>query len=314
MIEKNNNFIISEEEDENIISDNTNLFQEKLNKSKKKYLDTNIKNNKNISFDVSKINITKGNNKENKEKEKEGYLRILNISKDINDYNIYNKDKINLNSMKKLKEKEYNQSVPSLKIKNKKEKEKTKLNEVKISIKENIGTQSNASQFSNINTKFFGNKTYTYFPHIKKETTKENEKETKHKKNSAFDKNNKDIKPKNDDISFLLCDENFENKCYKKKPKKVLLINPDVITNYEIRKNTKSANRHKSNNKINNGFRTQKNLDKLVDEMIKGFIDKKKNRLITNGSGNYQTYNSLYDIITTYEMSYAQNQNTKNKK
>ena len=295
IIQRNNNFIISEEDDENILSDNTNLLKEKINKAKKNYLNMNMKNNKNISFDISKINIAKKKYNKDKKEENQGYLRILNISKD----------------MKKLKEKEYNQSVPMLEIKNKKK--KNIINEIKTSNKENIGTQSNESQFLNINNKNLENKTYTYFPHIKKEATKEKEKEIKFKKNSAFDKTNNFIKSKNENISFLFNDENIDFNYYKKKPKKVLLINPDVISNYDIRKKTKSANRHKSYNKMGNGFKTQKNMDKIVDEMIKGFVEKKKNKLITNGNGNYQTYNSLYDIITTYEMSYGQNQKSKNK-
>lgn len=310
----NNNFIISEEDDENILSDN-NVIKEKINKTKKNYLYTNIQNNKNISVDVSKKNLTENNINDNYTN-KEGKLRVLNFSKDNN--NIYNKNKSNLNSMKKLKEKEYNQSVPMLEIKKVKEKgkEKNNLNEIKISNKENVGTQSNESQFTNNNQKIFGNKTYTYFPHIQKEKT--NEKEKIFQNNSAFDKINNFKKSKISNISFLFNDENEQygqyNQIYKKKPKKVLLINPDAISNFDIRKTTKSAKRNKSSHKMGNGFRTQKNLDKMVDEMIKGFVDKNKIRLITNGSSYYQNYNSLYDLITSYETSYAKNQNSKNKK
>jgi len=310
----NNNFIISEEDDENILSDN-NVIKEKINKTKKNYLYTNIQNNKNISVDVSKKNLTENNINDNYTN-KEGKLRVLNFSKDNN--NIYNKNKSNLNSMKKLKEKEYNQSVPMLEIKKVKEKgkEKNNLNEIKISNKENVGTQSNESQFTNNNQKIFGNKTYTYFPHIQKEKT--NEKEKIFQNNSAFDKINNFKKSKISNISFLFNDENElygqYNQIYKKKPKKVLLINPDAISNFDIRKTTKSAKRNKSSHKMGNGFRTQKNLDKMVDEMIKGFVDKNKIRLITNGSSYYQNYNSLYDLITSYETSYAKNQNSKNKK
>ena len=310
----NNNFIISEEDDENILSDN-NVIKEKINKTKKNYLYTNIQNNKNISVDVSKKNLTENNINDNYTN-KEGKLRVLNFSKDNN--NIYNKNKSNLNSMKKLKEKEYNQSVPMLEIKKVKEKgkEKNNLNEIKISNKENVGTQSNESQFTNNNQKIFGNKTYTYFPHIQKE--KANEKEKIFQNNSAFDKINNFKKSKISNISFLFNDENElygqYNQIYKKKPKKVLLINPDAISNFDIRKITKSAKRNKSSHKMGNGFRTQKNLDKMVDEMIKGFVDKNKIRLITNGSSYYQNYNSLYDLITSYETSYAKNQNSKNKK
>jgi hypothetical protein len=310
----NNNFIISEEDDENILSDN-NVIKEKINKTKKNYLYTNIQNNKNISVDVSKKNLTENNINDNYTN-KEGKLRVLNFSKDNN--NIYNKNKSNLNSMKKLKEKEYNQSVPMLEIKKVKEKgkEKNNLNEIKISNKENVGTQSNESQFKNINQNIFGNKTYTYFPHIQKEKT--NEKEKIFQNNSAFDKINNFKKSKISNISFLFNDENEQygqyNQIYKKKPKKVLLINPDAISNFDIRKTTKSAKRNKSSHKMGNGFRTQKNLDKMVDEMIKGFVDKNKIRLITNGSSYYQNYNSLYDLITSYETSYAKNQNSKNKK
>ena len=310
----NNNFIISEEDDENILSDN-NVIKEKINKTKKNYLYTNIQNNKNISVDVSKKNLTENNINDNYTN-KEGKLRVLNFSKDNN--NIYNKNKSNLNSMKKLKEKEYNQSVPMLEIKKVKEKgkEKNNLNEIKISNKENVGTQSNESQFTNNNQKIFGNKTYTYFPDIQKE--KANEKEKIFQNNSAFDKINNFKKSKISNISFLFNDENElygqYNQIYKKKPKKVLLINPDAISNFDIRKTTKSAKRNKSSHKMGNGFRTQKNLDKMVDEMIKGFVDKNKIRLITNGSSYYQNYNSLYDLITSYETSYAKNQNWKNKK
>ena len=310
----NNNFIISEEDDENILSDN-NVVKEKINKTKKNYLYTNIQNNKNISVDVSKKNLTENNINDNYTN-KEGKLRVLNFSKDNN--NIYNKNKSNLNSMKKLKEKEYNQSVPMLEIKKVKEKgkEKNNLNEIKISNKENVGTQSNESQFINNNQKIFGNKTYTYFPHIQKEKT--NEKEKIFQNNSAFDKINNFKKSKISNISFLFNDENEQygqyNQIYIKKPKKVLLINPDAISNFDIRKTTKSAKRNKSSHKMGNGFRTQKNLDKMVDEMIKGFVDKNKIRLITNGSSYYQNYNSLYDLITSYETSYAKNQNSKNKK
>ena len=310
----NNNFIISEEDDENILSDN-NVIKEKINKTKKNYLYTNIQNNKNISVDISKKNLTENNINDNYTN-KEGKLRVLNFSKDNN--NIYNKNKSNLNSMKKLKEKEYNQSVPMLEIKKVKEKgkEKNNLNEIKISNKENVGTQSNESQFTNNNQKIFGNKTYTYFPHIQKEKT--NEKERIFQNNSAFDKINNFKKSKISNISFLFNDENEQygqyNQIYKKKPKKVLLINPDAISNFDIRKITKSAKRNKSSHKMSNGFRTQKNLDKMVDDMIKGFVDKNKIRLITNGSSYYQNYNSLYDLITSYETSYAKNQNSKNKK
>ena len=93
-----------------------------------------------------------------------------------------------------------------------------------------------------------------------------------------------------------------------------MLINPDAISNFEIRKNTKSAKRNKSSHKMSNGFRTQKNLDKMVDDMIKGFVEKNKNRLITNGSSYYQNYNSFYDLITSYETSYSKNQKSKSKK
>ena len=85
----NNNFIISEEDDENILSDN-NVIKEKINKTKKNYLYTNIQNNKNISVDVSKKNLTENNINDNYTN-KEGKLRVINFSKDNN--NIYNKNK-----------------------------------------------------------------------------------------------------------------------------------------------------------------------------------------------------------------------------
>ena len=315
LLEKNDTFIISEE-DENIISDNTNLLKDKKNKAENGILKENIKNYKVISFNNSKKNIAQKNSnninnktKKENEKQKEGYLGQLNISKDIN--NIYSQNKNILNSMKKLKEKEYNQSVPVLEIKREKKPEIKLLNS-----KENVGTQSEESQFfkRNQNSKIFGNKTYTYFPHIKKENPNEKEKKVKIKKNSAFDNKNNFIKLKASNNSLLYNDENiqYNQNYYIKKPKKVLLINPDSISNYELRKNNKSA--RNKNNKNGIGFNTQKNLDKMADEMIKGFIDKKKNKIIVNGGKSYQMYNSLYDIITAYEKTYGQNQNSKKYK
>ena len=58
---------------------------------------------------------------------------------------------------------------------------------------------------------------------------------------------------------MLYNDENiqYNQNYYIKKPKKVLLINPDSISNYELRKNNKSA--RNKNNKNGIGFNTQKN-------------------------------------------------------
>ena len=68
-------------------------------------------------------------------------------------------------------------------------------------------------------------------------------------------------------------------------------------------KNNKSANKIRNANNTGIGFKNKKNFDKIADEMIKGFVNKKKNKLLINGVGNYQTYNSLYEIITTHENS-----------
>ena len=312
LLEKNSNFIISEE-DENVLSDNTNFFKEKMNKAKNKILKENIKNHKIISFNNSKKNISEkiiNNNYTKKEngKQKDDYLGPLNAPKDKNKIN--NQNKNNLNTMKKLKEKEYNQSVPVLEI------IKEQKPVIKLINKESVATQSEESQFynRNQNSKILGNKTYTYFPHIKKEISYEKETILKPKKNSAFGNKNNFIKLKANSNSSLYNDENIQyNQNYNyyiKKSKKVLLINPDAISNYELRKTNKSANRNKSG-KPGIGFKTQKNLNKVADEMIKGFIDKKKNRIIVSGSSNFQTYNSLYDIITSYEKTYGQNPNSK---
>lgn len=308
-LDKNGNLqqcIISEEE-ENILSDNTNMIKEKLNRTKNNKLYINTQNNsKNISLEVFSQNKAVTTNPKNKI----SYLKtnttendsVSNISKQI-DIDKYNQKKINLNKLKLLKEKEYNQSVPIIDIK----KEKEKVKEGKIKNKENSGTQSNESRFTK-KTNLFGNKTYSSFPRIKKEIVTEK----KPDKNYNYEK--KLIKIIADNNSYELNDENIQyNYYFKKKPKKVLLINPDSIPNFELRKNNKSANRRKSSIKPNNGFRTQKNIDKMVNEMMKGLIVKKKNKVISNG-GNIQTYNSLYDIISAHEHMLEQKKIAKNKK
>ena len=310
-LDKNGNLqqcIISEEE-ENILSDNTNMIKEKLNRTKNNKLYINTQNNsKNISLEVFSQNKAVTTNPKNKI----SYLKtnttendsVSNISKQI-DIDKYNQKKINLNKLKLLKEKEYNQSVPIIDIK--KEKEKEKVKEGKIKNKENSGTQSNESRFTK-KTNLFGNKTYSSFPRIKKEIVTEK----KPDKNYNYEKKLINIIAENN--SYELNDENIQyNYYFKKKPKKVLLINPDSIPNFELRKNNKSANRRKSSIKPNNGFRTQKNIDKMVNEMMKGLIVKKKNKVISNG-GNIQTYNSLYDIISAHEHMLEQKKIAKNKK
>ena len=308
-LDKNGNLqqcIISEEE-ENILSDNTNMIKEKLNRTKNNKLYINTQNNsKNISLEVFSQNKAVTTNPKNKI----SYLKtnttendsVSNISKQI-DIDKYNQKKINLNKLKLLKEKEYNQSVPIIDIK----KEKEKVKEGKIKNKENSGTQSNESRFTK-KTNLFGNKTYSSFPRIKKEMV------TEKKPDENYNLEKKLIKIIADNNSYELNDENIQyNYYFKKKPKKVLLINPDSIPNFELRKNNKSANRRKSSIKPNNGFRTQKNIDKMVNEMMKGLIVKKKNKVISNG-GNIQTYNSLYDIISAHEHMLEQKKMAKNKK
>ena len=308
-LDKNGNLqqcIISEEE-ENILSDNTNMIKEKLNRTKNNKLYINTQNNsKNISLEVFSQNKAVTTNPKNKI----SYLKtnttendsVSNISKQI-DIDKYNQKKINLNKLKLLKEKEYNQSVPIIDIK----KEKEKVKEGKIKNKENSGTQSNESRFTK-KTNLFGNKTYSSFPRIKKEMV------TEKKPDENYNLEKKLIKIIADNNSYELNDENIQyNYYFKKKPKKVLLINPDSIPNFELRKNNKSANRRKSSIKPNNGFRTQKNIDKMVNEMMKGLIVKKKNKVISNG-GNIQTYNSLYDIISAHEHMLEQKKIAKNKK
>ena len=308
-LDKNGNLqqcIISEEE-ENILSDNTNMIKEKLNRTKNNKLYINTQNNsKNISLEVFSQNKAVTTNPKNKI----SYLKtnttendsVSNISKQI-DIDKYNQKKINLNKLKFLKEKEYNQSVPIIDIK----KEKEKVKEGKIKNKENSGTQSNESRFTK-KTNLFGNKTYSSFPRIKKEMVTEK----KPDKNYNYEK--KLIKIIADNNSYELNEENIQyNYYFKKKPKKVLLINPDSIPNFELRKNNKSANRRKSSIKPNNGFRTQKNIDKMVNEMMKGLIVKKKNKVISN-EGNIQTYNTLYDIISAHEHMLEQKKIAKNKK
>ena len=308
-LDKNGNLqqcIISEEE-ENILSDNTNMIKEKLNRTKNNKLYINTQNNsKNISLEVFSQNKAVTTNPKNKI----SYLKtnttendsVSNISKQI-DIDKYNQKKINLNKLKLLKEKEYNQSVPIIDIK----KEKEKVKEGKIKNKENSGTQSNESRFTK-KTNLFGNKTYSSFPRIK------NEMVTEKKPDKNYNLEKKLIKIIADNNSYELNDENIQyNYYFKKKPKKVLLINPDSIPNFELRKNNKSANRRKSSIKPNNGFRTQKNIDKMVNEMMKGLIVKKKNKVISNG-GNIQTYNSLYDIISAHEHMLEQKKIAKNKK
>ena len=308
----NLNQCIISEEDENVLSDNTNALKEKLTKVKNNKLFINPQNNnnkKNVSFEVFHKNkvITpnpkeiQSNNKNNKLTESDSFLKKLNNSKQ-NNIDKYSQKKSNLNKLKLLKEREYNQSVPILEIK----KEKINPGKIENSKKENAATQSNESQF--VKSNLFGNKTYTSFPQIKKEAIPEK----KTIKNPSLEKN-KLMNLIINNNSYELNDENIQYNYYKKKPKKVLLINPDLIPNFELRNHNKSANRQKSSNKTNNGFRTQKNIDKMVNEMMKGLVTKKKNNIITNGD-SIQIYNSLYDIINAHEHTFEKNHKTKNKK
>ena len=51
----------------------------------------------------------------------------------------------------------------------------------------------------------------------------------------------------------------------------------------------------------------------MVNEMMRGLIVKKKNKVLSN-VGNIQTYNSLYDIISAHEHILEQKKMAKNKK
>ena len=273
---KINHEIISEE-DENILSDNANIIKERLNKVKKLNLFIDNTNNKNTSVELTK-NFYKETNLDNNENSQ----RILNITRQNN--NIYNKNRSNLFQKKAIKEKEYNQSVPIFDNKN-----INNIREIKTNNKEDKGTQFNGNK----NHKNFRNKTYTSFPHIKEEM--------KEKNNSINDKN-QNLHLKINNNSIILNEEN-NNPYLKKKEKKILLINPNLVSTYNAMKNNKSANKIRNANNTGIGFKNKKNFDKIADEMIKGFVNKKKNKLLINGVGNYQTYNSLYEIITTHENS-----------
>lgn len=273
---KINHEIISEE-DENILSDNANIIKERLNKVKKLNLFIDNTNNKNTSVELTK-NFYKETNLDNNENSQ----RILNITRQNN--NLYNKNRSNLFQKKAIKEKEYNQSVPIFDNKN-----INNIREIKTNNKEDKGTQFNGNK----NHKNFRNKTYTSFPHIKEEM--------KEKNNSINDKN-QNLHLKINNNSIILNEEN-NNPYLKKKEKKILLINPNLVSTYNAMKNNKSANKIRNANNTGSGFKNKKNFDKIADEMIKGFVNKKKNKLLINGVGNYQTYNSLYEIITTHENS-----------
>ena len=273
---KINHEIISEE-DENILSDNANIIKERLNKVKKLNLFIDNTNNKNTSVELTK-NFYKETNLDNNENSQ----RILNITRQNN--NLYNKNRSNLFQKKAIKEKEYNQSVPIFDNKN-----INNIREIKTNNKEDKGTQFNGNK----NHKNFRNKTYTSFPHIKEEM--------KEKNNSINDKN-QNLHLKINNNSIILNEEN-NNPYLKKKEKKILLINPNLVSTYNAMKNNKSANKIRNANNTGIGFKNKKNFDKIADEMIKGFVNKKKNKLLINGVGNYQTYNSLYEIITTHENS-----------
>ena len=300
--DKLNHIIISEDTDENVLSDNTNFMKEKINRIKNNHLFDNFPYNKNISLDNLKKNVVnnspnKNNNINNNKNENNDKFKAINTYKPNN--NVYNQNKGNLNSLKLLKEKEYNQSVPKLEIR------KEIKNDTKFLKKENVGKQSNISHFVSP-THLLANKTFTSFPHLQKEKAKEKNPI----KNTVFQKN-KLFNIINFDNSFVQNDENVQNNqyYYKKKPKKVLLVNPDSITDFVFKKNTKSANRNK-NSRLNNGFRMQTNIDKLANEMIKGCFTKKINKLTTSGNST-KRYNSLYDIITTHEITYGKKKKSK---
>ena len=230
-------------------------------------------------------------NQNYKETEIDDFLIKSDNSKQ-NSIDTYIQKKSNMNKFKLVKEKDYNQSVPS-KIMNPK--------------KENFFAQSNESRF--IKSNILGIKTYTSsFPKIKKEIIPE----IKHYKNSTLEKNKFTGLIINEN-SYEVNNKSIQSNHYKKKKRKALLINPNLLSNFELRKHNKSVNSLKSVNRPNNVFRKQKNIDKMVNEIIKGLVIKKKNNIITKRD-NIQAYNSLYDIINAHEHNFEKNQKTKNKK
>ena len=302
-IEKKGNInqCIISEEDENILSDNAYFLQEKLIKvkSSKLYNNPQSDNTNNISFEVFKKNkaITpnpkeiQSFNQNYKETEIDDFLIKSDNSKQ-NSIDTYIQKKSNMNKFKLVKEKDYNQSVPS-KIMNSK--------------KENVFAQSNESRF--IKSNILGIKTYTSsFPKIKKEIIPE----IKPYKNSTLEKNKFTGLIINEN-SYEVNNKSIQSNHYKKKKRKALLINPNLLSNFELRKHNKSVNSLKSVNRPNNVFRKQKNIDKMVNEMIKGLVIKKKNNIITKRD-NIQAYNSLYDIINAHEHTFESNRKSKNKK
>ena len=173
--------------------------------------------------------------------------------------------------------------------------------------KENVFAQSNESRF--IKSNILGIKTYTSsFPKIKKEIIPE----IKHYKNSTLEKNKFTGLIINEN-SYEVNNKSIQSNHYKKKKRKALLINPNLLSNFELRKHNKSVNSLKSVNRPNNVFRKQKNIDKMVNEMIKGLVIKKKNNIITKRD-NIQAYNSLYDIYNAHEHTFESNRKSKNKK
>ena len=310
------------EEDDNILSskNNINLFSlydnfennniqmnnllikekignNKINPDKNKII--NLINKINSSYDFENngkyLNMHKINNNEIKKEEinnnENKTSRILNISKVKNYYQLFKPYKIELTDNNDIIESsdrnlKYNTSF-------------TGPSKILFKQMKNNVDEKNKFKVNINNNKSNNSKTFTNFPKINKELL---EQKVKFFQDSVFLKN-KMVGVR----SLYSIGENNSNKeikvaAYVKKPKKILLTSPDNIPPNKIFRRKK---RNKSNR-----FKSEKNRDKQFNNIFSELDYKDRANIISN----FQSYNSLYQLISSNEEPFIKNKNFKNKK
>ena len=286
---KDSDKCIIKEEDENYLSNNNNSMKNiNLTYLSKNNDKNNIQINNNLIKEkitiFSRLNNSYGSNINN-DNLNQISSKIFNLTKNNNYYQLFKPYKIELPENKK----------PIF----------LESNEIESTKNEYIQNKNEEKSMNTNNTKKNNeiyNKTYTNnFPKLNKELS-----DTKMKilQNSTF-QNNNFISFRN--INDIGEQSNSEVKVsgYIKKPKKILLTNPDNIpANIIIRKNKRNKSM---------GLKTENNREKYFKKIYE--VIELKNKKIKNKKLNkFESYTSLYQLITSHEESFKKKKNQKKQK
>ena len=282
---------IIKEEDEKFLSNNNNNSMKNINLA---YLSkNNDKNNIQINNNLIKEKITifsrLNNSYENNIKNdnlNQASSRNFNLSKNNNFSHLFKPYKIELPENKSPIFLESNE-IKSLKngyIQNKYKNEEKSEN-INISNKKNTEIK---------------NKTYTNFPKLNKELS---DNKIKILQNTTFQSNNHNSFRNINNIGEY-SNSDVKVAGYIKKPKKILLTNPDNIpSNRIIRKNKRNKTM---------GFKTENNREKYFKK-IYDEVEIKNNKVKNKNLNKLESYASLYQLITSHEESFKKKKKQKNK-